>query len=254
MAFAKSKGIDGDDAEALRKLRSLPAEAVVDGLNMASMRQAADTYSGPMIDGKIVVQESQTAYVAGTQPRIPVVVGANSAEIGFGSAATVAELFAEFGQRAQAARAAYDPQGNADLASLRSMVASDKMMMEPARFVASTLSRTGQAVWEYRFSYVASSMRSTWKGAPHASEIPYVFDTVRAKYGKELTDEDEKAAQAIHEYWLQFAKTGNPNGPGLPQWPQYSASEDKLLNFTLDGPVAEVDRWKQRLDLVQASR
>lgn len=251
VAFAKSKGIDGDDAAALKKLRELPAEAIVDGLNMASMRQAANTYSGPMIDGKIVVEESQTAYAAGTQAHIPFIVGANSMEIGFGAAANADELFAQFGEKAAAARAAYDPQGNTDFTSLRAMVASDKMMMEPARFVARSLSRSGQPTWEYRFSYVAASMRSTWKGAPHATEIPYVFDTVRTKYGKELTDQDEKAAQTIHEYWLQFAKTGNPNGPGLPEWPQYSASEDKLLDFTLDGPKVEADPWRQRLDVVE---
>ena len=251
--FARLKGITGDDAEALKKLRSLPAESIVDGLNMASMRQAANTYSGPMIDGKIVVEESQTAYMAGTQPHIPVIVGANSMEIGFSSEATMDELFSQFGPKAEAARAAYDPNRNRDLTTLRAMVASDRMMMEPARFVATALSRSGQSVWEYRFSYVATSMRNKWKGAPHASEIPYVFDTVRAKYGKDLTDEDEKAAQTIHSYWLQFAKTGNPHGPGLPQWPKYSAAEDQLLNFTLSGPVAEVDPWKERLNLVEST-
>lgn len=251
LAFAQSKGIAGDDSEALKKLRALPAEAIVDGLNMASMRQGAGTYSGPMIDGKIVSQESQTAYLAGTQAHIPVIVGANSMEIGFGGAASVNELFAQFGDKAADARAAYDPQGDSNLAALRGMVASDRMMMEPARFVASSLSRSGQPVWEYRFSYVATSMRSTWKGAPHASEIPYVFDTVRAKYGKDLTDDDEKAAQTIHRYWVQFAKTGDPNGPGLAAWPRYSGTEDRLLNFTQHGPIAETDKWKQRLDLIE---
>jgi para-nitrobenzyl esterase len=212
--------------------------------------QTSNSYSGPMIDGKIVVEESQTAYAAGTQPHIPFIVGANSMELGFSAAANADELFAQFGEKA-AARAAYDPQGNADFASLKGMVASDKMMMEPARFVARSLSRSGQPTWEYRFSYVAASMRSTWKGAPHASEIPYVFDTLHAKYGKELTDQDEKTARTIHEYWLQFAKTGNPNGPELPEWPHCSASEDKLRNFTLDGPKAEADPWRQRLDVVE---
>jgi len=254
VAFAKSKGIKGDDAEALKKLRALPADAIVDALNMASMRQAVNTYSGPMIDGKIVLEESQTSYSAGTQLHVPIIVGANSMEIGFGTASSAEELFAQFKDKAAAARATYDPQGNADLATMRGKVASDKMMVEPARFVARAMSRSGQPVWEYRFSYVATSMRSTWKGAPHATEIPYVFDTVRTKYGKELTDQDEKAARAIHEYWLNFAKTGNPNGAGLPDWPQYSAEEDKLLNFTLHGPVAEADQWKQRLDLVEPTQ
>ena len=254
IAFAQSKGITGEDSEALKKLRALPAEAIVDGLNLASMRQASSTYSGPMIDGKIVSQESQTAYLAGTQPHIPMIIGANSMELGFSGAGSADELFAQFGDKAAAARGVYDPEGDTNLATLRGMVASDKMMMEPARFVANRHSRSGQAVWEYRFSYVATSMRSTWKGAPHASEIPYVFDTVRAKYGKDLTDDDKKAAQTIHKYWLQFAKTGDPNGPGLAAWPKYSDTEDKLLNFTQDGPVAEADKWKQRLDLIEPTQ
>ena len=40
-------------------------------------------------------------------------------------------------------------------------------------------------------------------------------------------------------------------GQGLPEWPQYSAATDKLLNFTLDGAKAEVDPWRQRLDAAE---
>jgi para-nitrobenzyl esterase len=252
LAFAKSKGINGSDAEALKKLRALPADKIVDGLNMASMNQAAGTYAGPMIDGKIVVEEPQTVYLANKQPHIPVIVGANNMDLGFPQGKTMDELFAPFGEKSGAARAAYDPHRTGDIRAVGIAIASDKMMMEPALFVAQTLSRDGQPVWEYRFSYVADSMRKEWPGAPHASEIPYVFDTVKARYGSAMKDEDEKAAQLIQSYWLQFAKTGNPNGPGLPLWPQYSTAQDVLMNFTAEGPSPEADRWKIRLDLTEA--
>lgn len=251
LAFAQSKGIGGDDAIALDKLRALPAETIVDGLNLASM--AASTYSGPMIDGKIVVAESQEAYLAGTQQRVPLIVGANSLEMPFSQAKNVNEVLSRFGDKAEAARQAYDPKNTGEVASMAMKINSDAMAVEPARFVGATIGNM-QPVYEYRFSYVAESMREAWKGAPHATEIPYVFDTVKARYGSTLTPADEKVAQAMNASWVQFAKTGNPSVPGQLAWPRYNKQSDMLMNFTADGPVPMADPWKARLDLIEATQ
>jgi para-nitrobenzyl esterase len=77
-----------------------------------------------------------------------------------------------------------------------------------------------------------------------------VFDTVDVKYGKDCTDADRATARAANAYWANFAKTGNPNGEGLPNWPAYSPKKDELMNFTAKGPATEPDPWKTRLDLV----
>jgi para-nitrobenzyl esterase len=251
VAFAKKNGITGEGPAALKKLRALPAEAVVDGLNMASMGAAASTYSGPMIDGKIVTGQIEDLYEAGKYQHVPFVVGTNSMDIGFSHARTVDELFAPFGANAEAAKKAYDGADAKNIKMLGMKVAADQFMIEPARFVAQTLSSQGDSVWEYRFAYVASSMREKWPGAPHATEIPFVFDTVKAKYGAELTPQDEAIARATNEYWANFAKTGDPNGPGLPKWPQYNSKTDELLMIQAGGPVGEPDPWKTRLDLTE---
>jgi para-nitrobenzyl esterase len=251
LAFAHKNGIEGEDAAALEKLRALPADTIVDNMNMASMNEAAATYSGPIIDGTIMRDEVGAMYAAGMQHPVPMIVGANSMDIGFVAAKTKDELFASFGPNADAARKAYDPDGNADTRALMMAVGGDQFMIEPARFVARKITDGGQAAYLYRFSYVAESMRKQWPGAPHATEIPFVFDTVKAKYEGALTPADEKAGRETNAYWVNFAKTGDPNGPGLPKWPVYKISSDQLLNFTNEGPKGVADQSKGRLDLVE---
>jgi len=249
MAFAKSVGIEGEDAAALAALRKLPADSVVAGLNMASM--GTPTYAGPMIDGKVVIESPGEAYAAGRGAKIPVMIGANSADIGFPQGRTLDELFAPFGADKEKAKAAYDPTGKGKFLEVGTALAADQMMVEPSRFVARTIAATGQPAYEYRFSYVAESMRQKWPGAPHATEIPFVFDTVLARYGKDLTDADRATAQAANAYWVNFAKTGNPSAKGLPEWPAYSPKTDILMDFSPSGPVAKPDPLRDRLDLVE---
>ena len=253
VAFAKANGLEGDGPAALAALRALPAEALVNGLNMASMGPAAATYvGGPLLDGQIVVETPDQAYLAGREARVPVMIGANSADIGFAFFKTMDEALAPFADKA-AARAAYDPGNTGDVRATGFRIAMDKMMVEPARFTAKTLAAQGLPAYEYRFSYVATSMRQQWPGAPHATEIPYVFDTVSVKYGKDLTPQDEATAQAANAYWANFARTGDPNGAGLPHWPAYQAGADGIMDFTADGPRGGPDPWKARMDLTEAA-
>jgi len=251
IAFAEKAGIKGEGAAALAALRALSAERVCDRLNMASMGNP--TYAGPMIDGKIVLESSEQALLAGHAMKIPVMIGANSSDIGFSFAKSMDELFAPFGANKEKAESVYDPEKSGEFRKAGMLVAADRMMVEPARFVARTVAASGQRAYEYRFSYVAESMRKTWKGAPHATEIPFVFDTVAARYTKDLAPADEATAKAALAYWVAFSKTGNPDGEGRPHWPAYSASDDELMNFTNDGPIAQHDAWKARLDLTEAS-
>ena len=249
--FAEKMGIKGDDAAALAALRALPAEKVVDGLNMASM--GTPTYAGPMIDGKIVVENTEDAMLAGHAMKIPVIAGANSADIGFSFAKNMDEVFAPFGANREKAEAVYNPEKSKDHRKVGTLVAMDRIMIEPARFVVRTETAAGQPAYEYRFSYVAESLRQKWPGAPHATEIPFVFDTVAARYGKDLKPADEATAKAALAYWVAFAKTGNPDGEGRPHWPKYDAAADELMNFTNNGPAAEHDAWKARLDVIEAA-
>jgi para-nitrobenzyl esterase len=204
-----------------------------------------------MIDGKVVTESPEEAYAAGRGAKVPLIAGANSSDIGFPRGRTKDELFAPFGADKDKAKAAFDPDGSGQVMAVGMKMGADQMMIEPARYMVRTLAATGQPAFEYRFSYVIESMRKQWPGAPHATEIPFVFDTVEARYGKDLTPSAKAIAQAANAYWVNFAKTGNPNGKGLPEWPAYSPKTDMLMDFTLTGPQAAADPWKQRLDLIE---
>jgi para-nitrobenzyl esterase len=105
----------------------------------------------------------------------------------------------------------------------------------------------------YRFSYIPAAMREQWRnGVPHGAEVPYAFATLGAgpMPGPRPTPEDQAVARMVNTYWANFARTGDPNGPGLPAWPRYDPSKDEILEFRPDGSaVAAPDPRKTRLDV-----
>lgn len=252
VAFAKSVGVEGDTPAALAALRAVPADKVVGGMHMMTANNP--TYvGGPLLDGTLITDAPDNIIRAGHQAKVPVMIGANDMDIGFMTVADKDALFKTFGDKAAQARALFDPDGSRPLHSIVQEVAADRMMVEAARNVAQLVSAQGLPAYEYRFSYVAESMRKEWPGAPHATEIPYAFDTVAARYGARLTPADAAAARSMNAYWIAFAKTGKPGAAGGPEWPRYDAKADQLVNFTNAGTVVQADPWGPKLDLIAAS-
>lgn len=256
--FARRHAIDGIDAAALAKLRALPADQVLDGgKETAGGPEGPRTYSGPMLDGRVIIETAQSAYSAGRQARVPLIIGSNSAEVpgGFLAATNKAELFDSFGKGRAAAIAAYDPDGNADFATLLTTVTTDRVWAEPARLTARAFTQQGAPAYLYRFSYVADSLKDKLTaGAPHATEIEYVFDTVGTRHGASLTPRDRSVARMMNTYWANFARTGNPDGAGVPHWPRFSVAGNELLDFLRDGSTrGGPDAARARIDATELS-
>jgi para-nitrobenzyl esterase len=253
LGFARKIGVSGTDAAALKALRALPADAIIDGFNLASLfTGAVDGPTGPVVDGVTIYDTNQNVIARNGHAKVPVMIGATSADIGFLSAKTKDEVFASFGDKSDRARQLFDPENTLPLPALTFKVGGFRLMIEPARFVASRYSASGQTVWHYRFGYVAESIRVPNIGAMHASDIPFFFNTVSAKYGDKLTPADAKAATQISGYVVNFVKRGNPNGTTLPAWTPFDASQP-LMDFTSEkGPVNGPDNWHEQLNLIEA--
>ncbi len=212
--FAAAKGIAADDPQALAKLRAMTAEQVTDGLNMAAMfRPGAGprTFAGPFPDGKVFVPLAP-ALQSGNFNKVPVMIGATSADMG----------------------------------------GKTGMMIAGARNTAAQLAAQGVPTYAYRFSYVASSL--TRPGAGHATDIPFFLDTADVKYEDKTTPRDIGMGKTISKYVVNFVKTGDPNGAGLPAWPKYARSNDVIMDFAADGTaVAGKDPWGAELDAAKVA-
>jgi para-nitrobenzyl esterase len=255
ITFAKSMGIESADQEALAKLRALGAEQVLRGTAVAPGANVPSYETTPILDGKLITETAETAYKARHQPRVPLLLGSNSADTAGNRvrARTKDELFARYGQWSAEAKAAYDPDGSTDLPTLVSRANDDFGQAEPARFAADAFAANGSPVYLYRFSYVQASLREQMRaGAPHGGEIAYVFGTLSGARGGTPTAEDVAVSRMAQSYWVNFAKTGDPNGAGLPTWPRHVAGKDQIFDFRPDGTAgAGSDPRKARLDVTR---
>jgi para-nitrobenzyl esterase len=255
--FARKKGIEGTDAAALVRLRALSVEEIVDGGQETDGQGGPRTYSGPILDGKLVVETAENAYKAGRQADVPLMIGNCSAEIGgsfVNNSSSKEELFSLFGELEDEAEAAYDPDGNKELAEVITKFNTDWAWGEPARMTARTFIASGEPAYVFHFGYVPAAMRERARfGAGHGSDVPYVFGNLNARWGAiEATPEEEKLAKIMNSYWANFAKTGDPNGEDLPDWPLYNTQNDEILDIELDGnPVGKPDPRKARLDVIE---
>jgi len=258
--FARKHGIEGTDAAALAKLRALKVEEIVDGGQENDGEGGPRIYSGPILDGKFVIETAESAYKAGRQARVPLMIGNNSAEIGgpfVNASGSKEELFSLFGELKDEAKAAYDPDGKKEFAEVVTRFNTDKVWAEPARFTASSFAAVGDPAYIFLFSYVPASMKERMQYGPgHGTDISYVFDNLgTGGFGPPPpppTPEDKEVARMMNAYWVNFAKTGNPNGKGLPVWPVYSPKKNEILDIQSDGkPIGKSDPRKARLDVIE---
>lgn len=256
--FAKSKGIEGTDATTLAKLRAMPADSIIDGGRETNGANGPRIYSGPIFDGKLVTQTAETAYLAGKQPKMPMMIGNCSAEIGgafVSNAKTKEELFASFGDLATEVKVAYDADGNKTFNEVITKFNTDWVWGEPARMAARATLAKGSPAYVFQFGYVpvAAQQRSPY-GAGHGSDISFAFNTLNARWGStaEPTYAEKELARVMCAYWANFAKTSNPNGEGLPKWPLYNNQNQDMLDIEIDGKIiAKPDPRKARFDVVE---
>lgn len=238
-AWAQDAGV----APTAEALRAVPAERLLE--------PDPSFYGGDLIlnDGIIIRHDIETAFAAGEEAPVPLIIGTNSAEFWWMKPSDPSPYGAIDDSLTDEQKAAF-LLGYGGQEGYDSHVLSDLIFNEPARHLARLHAANGHPTFLYRFDVVSAGMNEPHEGATHASERQYVFDTLSASPWP--TDaRDQRAADLMAGYWTRFAKDGDPNGEGRLRWPDLRGETDRLLEFTNDGPVVKPVPYPERLDLIE---
>lgn len=198
----------------------------------------------PRIDGSLVSEDVAAGFAAGHQSRIPLIIGSNDDETGFDSELDIREELASSGTTSDELRRLYP-----DLARPSDRAArfyTDKVFSEPVRLLARLHAASGAPTFRYRFAYVPEASRASPEGG-HGRELQFIFGVEGMPGAGILSRGDREVASRMRAYWINFARSGDPNGADLPHW-DAAAGSDRLLLITNDRIASGDDPSSERLD------
>ncbi len=232
-------------ALSLKELRRLPATLLTG--NAGGIVHA-------VIDPYVLPLSPYEAFAAGQQNDVPLLIGSNAEEaralvdVAHETAATFdSDLEHSVGQLPAALVAAYPHATDEEAREARLGLERDLRFGWDMWAWARLQAGTGKSpVFYYSFRqhppFPAGSIYAGW-GASHFAELWYVFDHLDQSPWK-WTVGDRTLAEEMSSYWINFAKSGDPNGPGLPSWPAFTNTESKVQYLAAPVTVGGVSNLK----------
>ena len=256
---AAALGVEGDDAEALAALRALDAETILE----------SDLNAGAVVDGHFMPRPAAAIFAAGEHNDVPAIVGALASE-GSTLYATMPErsmdelaafLDEQYGDAAPTVRDLYEAEIEESTKWGTQMIQADRGFVWEMRTWARAVEAAGNDAYLYFFSHAPPVFRlytpaaaaieladgPDGYGAYHSGDLAYAFNNTRV-VGLGWSDWDHELSNAVSDYWVNFARTGDPNGDGLATWPRYRTAEDEWLEFG-ETIAATREVRKAKLDL-----
>jgi para-nitrobenzyl esterase len=102
-------------------------------------------------------------------------------------------------------------------------------MTSAAAWARARAAKAKAPLYFFDFEHVMPGVTAADWGAYHSSELPYVFGTLDRLAGRPFTATDNKVAAVLQGYWLNFIKTGDPNGGGMPAWRPFDPARDDVM-------------------------
>jgi len=270
LKFAAGLGIG--DAPPVARLRKLSATALL----KASGKKGVPWFR-PVVDGWFCPKPAAAIYAAGDQARVPLLAGSNSAEGDWtwlmgGAKPTVegyrAVLTKLYGEAADEVFRAYPAADEAGVLDAAQDLASDRFIAHNTWKWLDLATKTGgRPTWYYLFSKprpavppprpsakrghgVSASAEPPAprpRGAAHSAEIEYAMGNLALNRVHAWTAEDFAVSKMIQDYFANFVRTGDPNGPGLPEWPRYEGGMRMVIDVATR---AEPQRVRARYELL----
>ena len=218
------------------QLRALPVPAIlaaqeVDAKDLAPGIDPSFIWLQAVADGRVLRETPAIALAAGHVARVPTIIGVNAKEFtGYSGTDPRPVIAREFPNSMSRVLSAYGltgpgtPATDPRLGDIAMQLGTDVVFRCPTIAVSKVLASRGAPVWQYQFDYAAPGGEVS-----HASEVRYVFD--RPTVGQ----------PPLQAYWLEFVRSGDPNGGRLPRWPRYDLAQRAYLHFAQSGPTVRTD-------------
>ncbi|WP_445190966.1 carboxylesterase/lipase family protein [Sphingomonas sp. Tas61C01] len=214
------------------QLRALPAAALIaaqEAVDVPDLDDDSFIWLQAVVDGRILPDTPARMLATGRRAPVPLIVGVNARELTLhgGSPAAAATIRREFPRAPDRALAVYglgkgqSPVDDARLGDATVQLATDLTFRCPAVALSKLAATQAGKVWQYQFDYGAT--------VAHSSELRYVFDA------------PAPGAPPLQRYWVNFVRTGDPNGDALATWPRYDPTTRAYLSFTAQGAVPARD-------------
>jgi len=228
----------------LQQLRSMPAEAV-----LAAAAQVIRQEPNPefVLDGWVLQQSPQQIFADGTELPVSLMIGNNGREASVfrgaanSPAATASEnakktLRISYGGMASMAMAMYYLDFKMGRQAAADDWLNDALMTCPSAGMAALNRTAGRRSYVYQFRRSIPGKGQDSLGSFHSLELPYVFDTFHDPAWNWLPFQNVDAGLSgvIEGYWTNFARTGDPNGPGLPLWRPFTLDSTEYMEFGSD--------------------
>lgn len=237
--LARDLGVSGGP-DTLQRLRQVPANEVLE-----RWKDDPGLHFDAIVDGWIIPKQPARIFAEGKQLHIPILVGSNADEatvFDHSDLKTVGDykkhLQQDTGQYSEEEFQLYPVSSDADVQTRSVRLESDEFACG-AYSIAQAVTRGGVKSYLYYFTYVDPGKRSRL-GAHHGEELFFLSDSFPDDW--EHTNEDKHLGQLLPGYWAEFAKTGNPNLGGAPEWPAFDSNSPEHFEIGTDvglRPVSE---------------
>lgn len=228
------------DIEAARALSAKEIQGAVSGMGLF----------WPAADGKTIPGDQYKLFEAGKFHDTPILIGTNSDEGAlFVRSSVTPEAFEKriresYGPAAEAILKVYPHSTDAEaLESSQDIFRETAFAWHTWAWAKLQCQKGKHKAFVYYFDHRTPMSPN---GANHGAEISYVFRNLGG-WGGEPRPEDVKLSDLMSSYWVNFARSGDPNGPGLPEWPAFT--EEKMQTMFFDGtpgarPLPNLDKLK----------
>ncbi|MEZ0539984.1 carboxylesterase/lipase family protein [Fibrella arboris] len=213
----------------LAELRAKPAAEL--------LQKGQGSVRGPIIDGYVLPQPMGELFRAGRQNRVTLLTGWNEDEgMSFGPPKNAVDykrqIRQQYGADAETMLIHYPGETDAQAAASQNNLSRDQIFGAQNYGWANLESGQGKKVYVYRFSRkLPATGEYARYGAFHTGEVAYAYDNLKFidHQLRPLNATDDELAKTISAYWVNFIKTGNPDGKGVPHWPAYSGADKQIM-------------------------